>query len=309
MSRMEFEDIAKDTISPSNSSSSPKEERVKWTSDQDATLTTLAVAYNGKNWNAITACMNEKFPSNIKTSKQCRERWHYCLDLSINHKPWSKYEEATLIIAHMDYGNRWCDIATRFKGRHNNMIKNRFYSILRKVKNKIRINDYTSQDQLELLELYYMTSVMVNYIKHPAPPEDFKRKRGRDFMYTLVNDIAISTLENYSHNLLTYAPLEESLRDSLKRIVEAERTQGKTTSSPAWTSSYSKLPLDCQIPHLDPSITLDQILEGFCWGDKNKSIKLPEPISFDCKTTFNTNEKNQIIQELFPIKQSIISYP
>lgn len=306
MSRKEFEDIPKDTISPTSTSISSKEERVKWNSDQDSALANLAIAYGGKNWNAITDCMNKKFPSNIKSSKQCRERWHYCLDLKINHKPWSKYEEAVLIIAHMDFGNRWCDIATHFKGRHNNMIKNRFYSILRKVKNKIRVNDYSSQDQLELLELYYMTSVMTNYAKHPAPSEDFKRKRGRDFMYTLVNDIAISTLENYNRNLLIYSPLEESLRDSLKRIIEAEKTQGKTTSSPAWTPSYSKLLLDCQIPHLDPSITLDQIL-GFCWG--NKYIELPEPASFDCRATFNTNEKIQIIKELFPIKQTIIGYP
>jgi hypothetical protein len=301
MSRTESEDIPMSIMSVGGSNESPKEERIKWTSDQDSTLASLAISYSAKNWNAIASRMNEKYPLNKKTSKQCRERWHYCLDLKINHKPWSKCEEAELIVAHMDYGNRWCDIATRFKGRHNNMIKNRFYSILRKVKNKIRINDYNSQDQLELIEIHYMTSVMVNYIKNPAPPEDFKRKRGRDFMYTLVNDIALTLLENYTRDLLAFNPLNDSLRNLLKKIIEREKNQGKTKGSSELSSSLCKLPFDVQTASFDSFMTLGRILE-FCCGDKNKSFMLPEPPTFDCKLAFNLNEKSFIAQELFSTK-------
>jgi len=308
MSHIENEDIPMSTMSVGGSNGSPKEERVKWTSDQDTSLASLAITYGAKNWNAIASCMNEKYPLNRKTSKQCRERWHYCLDLKINHKPWSKCEEAELIMAHMEYGNRWCDIATRFKGRHNNMIKNRFYSILRKVKNKIRTNDFSSQDQLELIEIHYMTSVMINYVKNPAPPEDFKRKRGRDFMYTLVNDITLTLLEKYTHDLLTFSPLDGSLRNLLKKIIEIEKSQGKTKGSSDSSSSPSKTPLAAQTISLDSLMTLDRILE-FCWQDKKKSFLLPEPSTFDCKLTFGLDEKFFIARELFSTKFADINSP
>lgn len=282
-----------------------KEDRVKWSAQQDNILSSLAVAYGAKNWNAIASCMNENFPSSVKTSKQCRERWHYCLDLKIDHKPWTKQEEATLLLVHMNYGNRWCDIASHLKGRHNNMIKNRFYSILRKVKNRIRNDVYTSQDQLEVIEMHYMTSVMINYIKNPIPAEDLRRRRGRDFMHTLVNDITVDTLENFNNIFLTYHPLKEPLKVSLQRITESDETRGKTKASPA--SGLLRRNSDAQTDSLDSNITLQHILE-FCWGSKNMEFVLPKPTSFIYGASFSQEEKNLISKELLPQKLSDISF-
>jgi hypothetical protein len=94
----------------------------------------------------------------------------------------------------MDHGNSWCDITTHLKGQRKNMIKNRFYSILRKVKNNTRNNDYGNVNQLEQVEMYYM----IHYIKNPAPIEEFKKKIGRNFMYNLTNDITLATLQQFS---------------------------------------------------------------------------------------------------------------
>lgn len=308
MSCLECEEPPQDKLHSSDAKRLSKEDRVKWTLEQDTRLTSLAVNYGAKNWNAIASCMNENFPVSQKTSKQCRERWHYCLDLKINHKPWTKDEEAVLLIAHMDYGNRWCDIATRFNGRHNNMIKNRFYSVLRKVKNKIRNNDYSSQDQLELLEMHYMTGVMANYVKHPAPAEDYARKRGRDFMYTLISDITIATLEKYSQNLTIFSPVGESLRSLLEKFVESSRDKDRGKMSPVLMSSCSKVSADVQTTSSDPQVTLKHILE-FCWGEKGKSFILPKPPSFTNKESFNLEEKDSLSKELFPPKLPRLSLP
>jgi len=285
---------------------SSREDRTKWTLEQDNTLSDLAIAHGSKNWNAIALHMNEKFPFNKKTSKQCRERWHYCLDLKINHKPWSKQEEAILLLAHMDYGNHWCDISTYFKGRHNNMIKNRFYSILRKVKNKIRNKDYNGVDQLELVEMHYMAGVMINYIRNPAPAEDSKRRRKRDFMYSLINDINLTTLEQFSSDLLVINPLKESLREALSKIIEVERSQEK--ASPGSTSSLSKLLADLPVTSLGSQITVERILE-FCWGNKGEQFVLSVPPSFDCKKPFSLDERNSISKGLFYIKSSNVDSP
>lgn len=284
-----------------------KEDRVKWTTQQDNTLSNLALAYGAKNWNAIASCMNEKFPSSVKTSKQCRERWHYCLDMKIDHKPWTKQEEAKLLLAHMDYGNRWCDIASHLKGRHNNMVKNRFYSILRKVKNKIRNDVYTSQDQLEVIEMHYMTFVMINYIKNPAPMEDSGRKRGRDFMHTLVNDITITMLEDFNNIFLTYHPLKEPLKASLQRVIENDEIQAKTKTSPVSASGLLRVTSDAHTVSLDSTMNLQRILE-LCWGRKNVEFVLPRPSSFMGGTSFSQDEKNLISKELLPQRLPDISF-
>lgn len=275
---------------------SPREERAKWTAEEDSSLISLAITHNARNWNIIAASMNERFPIGKKTSKQCRERWHNCLDLGINHKSWSKWEEAMLIKAHMDYRNRWCDIALRFKGRHNNMIKNRFYSILRKIKNKIRNNDFNAQDQLELLEMYYMTSLMISYIRNPRPIEDHRRKRGKDFMHTLVNDLSVITLDSYRCDLESCYPLKESLEIELQKIIEVEENKSKDT--PNTNSIYSKLLPDVQTSSSELLITVEQILE-FCIGSKNKALILPVPQSYSCKEPFTLDEKQSVIEEVF----------
>eukprot|EP00826_Nyctotherus_ovalis_P037309 TRINITY_DN3395_c0_g1_i1.p1 TRINITY_DN3395_c0_g1~~TRINITY_DN3395_c0_g1_i1.p1 ORF type:complete len:105 (-),score=25.98 TRINITY_DN3395_c0_g1_i1:426-716(-) len=66
--------------------------------------------------------------------------------------------------------------------------------ILRKVKNKVHISDYSYQDELELIEMHYLTIVMMNYIRSPIPKEDYKRKRRTDFMHTVVSSISSKML-------------------------------------------------------------------------------------------------------------------
>ncbi len=202
-----------------SSSEDEKEERADWSPEQDNYLKGLVNAYGPHNWVSISEYMNAHFSDKRKSSKQCRERWCNKLDPTINHCPWTKQEEATLILSHMKFKNRWCDIVSTLKGRHNNMIKNRFYSIFRKVKNKVKNNDFSYSSKLELIEMHYMICVMEEYAANPLPPDEPKRKRGKDFMYTLIEDIDMPMLQKYKEALTKKCPLKVPLGQLLQEIL------------------------------------------------------------------------------------------
>ena len=46
-----------------------------------------------------------------RTGKQCRERWHNHLDHDIRKDAWSVDEDRRLIELHVEFGNKWADIA------------------------------------------------------------------------------------------------------------------------------------------------------------------------------------------------------
>lgn len=50
-------------------------------------------------------------PAGGRTGKQCRERWLNHVRPGINFAGWTDEEEAMLVRAHMEHGNRWKDIA------------------------------------------------------------------------------------------------------------------------------------------------------------------------------------------------------
>ncbi len=200
-----------------------QKQHFEWSPEVDQYLRLLVESQGGHDWVTIAACMNSHFLGcDAVTSKQCRERWCNKLDPSISHAAWSSREEAMLVLSHMKNKNRWCDIVRDLKGRHNNMIKNRFYSIFRKIKNKVKCGDLAYGTQLEVLEGYYMVSVMQDYLQKPVPEEEPKRKRGKDFMFTLISDIDRAELAEYSAKLKEKKPLEGSLEELLQKIVFGE---------------------------------------------------------------------------------------
>jgi hypothetical protein len=51
------------------------------------------------------------------SSLLCVYRWYNHLDPSINRDPWTPQEDATLMQAHRNFGNKWADIAKLLPGR------------------------------------------------------------------------------------------------------------------------------------------------------------------------------------------------
>ena len=102
-----------------------------WTQEEDNELLKLYKQY-GKNWSDISKFMP------YRTGKQIRDRFLNALDKNLNKEKFSQEEDEKIIKWYYVYGNSWCKIATKLKGRTGDMIKNRFYSSLKKIieKNK-----------------------------------------------------------------------------------------------------------------------------------------------------------------------------
>ena len=289
-----------------------KEERAVWNGDHDHYLTNLVVAYGSQNWTAIAEDMDAHFPDYHKSGKQCRERWYNKLDPNIKHAPWTRQEEAALILYHMKLKNRWADIACKFSGRNNNTVKNRFYSIFRKIKNKTKNNDFSYSSRLELIEMHYMISVMEEYAANPLPPDQPKRKRGKDFMYTLIEDLDMSLLLLYKQQLLKRCPLSESLEAQLEQLSSV------ALHNPA-ASAVRDIPMGFRdlsesqgnfVPQRSPnSRCVDCASPRSASPTRRHLLTLPEPNSFNVKEALTPEDKEFVKANAFKASVADPSMP
>ncbi|CAD8059701.1 unnamed protein product [Paramecium sonneborni] len=99
--------------------------RKPWTSKEDQLLLRL-VQVHKKNWVQIAKCIPNR------TSKQVRERFVNKLNPDINQEPFTKEEDMIIVEGYKNFGSKWCKISKLLKGRPENIIKNRYYSYIRK---------------------------------------------------------------------------------------------------------------------------------------------------------------------------------
>lgn len=97
-----------------------------WAAEEDALLVSLleAIGDGVKVWSDIAGHVPGR------NAKQCRERWVNNLDPTVNKGPWSAEEDAALLAAQKELGNKWSAIAERMPGRPDNAVKNRWYCML-----------------------------------------------------------------------------------------------------------------------------------------------------------------------------------
>jgi len=99
---------------------------------EDDAITQLVRKYGDKNWTLIANKLIDEFKIKHRNGKQCRERWHNHLDPKVVKEGFTKEEEKLLFDHHDIYGNKWSEISKKLNGRSENLIKNYYYSTLRR---------------------------------------------------------------------------------------------------------------------------------------------------------------------------------
>jgi len=114
---------------------SPK--RMQWDTDFDAHLTYLVEHTKHKGWKEISKAMTLKFPNILFTPKKCRARWKNSVDPSLCRLNLSNAEELISLAYHYSYKNQWSTIAQYLPHRHNNILRNNFHGLIRKLIGKV----------------------------------------------------------------------------------------------------------------------------------------------------------------------------
>ena len=97
-----------------------------WNKEEDEQLLLLFQKY-GKNWAAISKEMPHR------TGKQIRDRFLNSLDSKFVRGKFTQEEDQIIIKYYKIYGHSWSKIARKLKTRTGDMVKNRFYSSLKKI--------------------------------------------------------------------------------------------------------------------------------------------------------------------------------
>ncbi len=104
-----------------------------FTRQDDLKIIELVEIY-GTNWEIIS----KNFPD--FSAEMLEERYNNKLDPKLKRTKFSEEEDEKIVALYSKYGNNWKEIASYFPDRNANMIKNRFYSFLKKKNNIQGVN-------------------------------------------------------------------------------------------------------------------------------------------------------------------------
>ena len=107
-----------------------KKYRTLFTPAEDDKLRTLVDTYGTNAWMMIASHL----PS--RTARQCRERYNTYLSPNVDNSPWTCQEDRLLVRKVLECGSKWSVIRSFFGNRTVNNIKNRWNTVMRRLKTR-----------------------------------------------------------------------------------------------------------------------------------------------------------------------------
>mgnify|MGYP002625635696 CR=1 FL=1 len=178
-----------------------------WGKEEDIKLLSLYDKY-GKNWAAISKEMPHR------TGKQIRDRFLNNLDTKYERGKFTKEEDKMILKYYKLFGNSWAKIAKKIKTRTGDMIKNRFYSSLKKevLNNKdlllLKRKRCTSKNKNKLINSKNDSKIIIKkkYNEIDNDINDIKDKKDEK-KYDFINQNKLNNshspeeyMENINHN-------------------------------------------------------------------------------------------------------------
>eukprot|EP00826_Nyctotherus_ovalis_P042195 TRINITY_DN4313_c0_g1_i9.p1 TRINITY_DN4313_c0_g1~~TRINITY_DN4313_c0_g1_i9.p1 ORF type:complete len:382 (-),score=58.65 TRINITY_DN4313_c0_g1_i9:96-1241(-) len=223
-----MEDNISQPLLPRDSPKKKRGENSKWTKEEVKYVENLVKTKGTKNWSIVAKLLNEKFPDSLHTATQCHVLWRKHSRSGLGKNQWTEKEEVELLLAHRIHKNSWANISTELHGRPSNSIKNRFYTIFRKVRNKVKKEDYSFESEYEVLQILYMVSVMESYMTMIKKAEGNSEMEGKDFIYKLTLQLDGKMLEQYSAKFKEFAKKYGTVQQLFQKILNADITATAT---------------------------------------------------------------------------------
>jgi hypothetical protein len=124
----------------------PKKYRSIFNQLEDEQLTKLVARLGRRSWDAVASYMPGR------SARQCRDRWKFYLCPSVNRGPWTAEEDRLLLTKYRDLGSKWSILCQFFENRSLNNVKNRWNSVIRKVRAS-NLDDTSDEDFLQCARL------------------------------------------------------------------------------------------------------------------------------------------------------------
>ncbi|CAA3006684.1 transcription factor MYB108-like [Olea europaea subsp. europaea] len=146
-------------------STAQKEEEITirkgpWSSDEDSKLINYVTIHGEGGWEALARNAGLR-----RTGKSCRLRWLNYLNPNVRRGNITPEEQLHIIELHLQYGNRWTEIAKRLPGRTDNEIKNFWRTVIKKQAKQLKC-DVNSVEFRDILRSIWLPSILKEQM-HP----------------------------------------------------------------------------------------------------------------------------------------------